>query len=84
VTRRERGFYQRSVPRDCSVCIERELVFDNLIRQQRTRDVRAACCLARADVWVQLPLGAFDDGLRNGCRWRINAVGPVLVRAGGR
>ena len=38
------------------------LFFDNSIRFQRTHDVAAACCLARADVRVRLPLGAFYGG----------------------
>ena len=45
-------------------------LFDNLVVTTSAHDVTAACCLARAEVRVQFPLGALD------------AVEPVLVRAG--
>ncbi len=35
--------------------------------RQRTHDVMAACCLAEADVWVQIPLGALRS--RCGTAW---------------
>ena len=35
------------------------LIFDNSARLFCTHDVAAACCLARAEVRVRLPLGAF-------------------------
>jgi len=42
--------------------------FENSIQKTRTHDVRAACRLARADVWVQLPLGALTTVCAFACR----------------
>ncbi len=43
------------------------LIFDNLVAMKRAHDVAAACCLARADVPVQLRLGAlFQDVGKSG------------------
>src|SRR5271170_4459505 len=37
------------------------LIFDNSARLFCTHDVAVACCLARAEVRVRLPLGALDQ-----------------------
>lgn len=56
------------------------LMFDNLVVLVGAHDVRAACCLARAEVRVQLPLGALiPQPLVAALQI---AVEPVLVRAG--
>ena len=39
------------------------VIFDNLVVMQFcAHDVAVACCLAMAEVWVRLPLGALRDG----------------------
>ncbi len=44
----------------CRALIAMELLIDNSARIQCTYDVAAAYRLAKADVWVRLPLGAFS------------------------
>ena len=73
------------------------VIFDNLVVMQFcAHDVAVACCLAMAEVWVRLPLGALRDGAVGsspgsypGGRWFESVsrhfyipVGPVLVREG--
>ncbi len=38
------------------------MFFDNLVSNLSAHDVAVACCLAMAEVWVRLPLGAFELG----------------------
>jgi hypothetical protein len=42
------------------------LFFDNSTRTKRTHDVAEACCLARAEARVRLPLGALEEARRLG------------------
>jgi hypothetical protein len=50
--------------------------FDNLVVMKRAHDVVAACCLARADVPVQLRLGALfqDEGKSGVCPLKTRRV----------
>ena len=75
------------------------LILDNSAHATSAHDVAAAYCLAMAEVRVRLPLGALYLRMWESLAFRVrreheiagsnpailtdDAVGPVLVRAGG-
>jgi hypothetical protein len=48
------------------------LIFDNLVVMHFcAHDVAVACCLAMAEVWVQLPLGALQIRMWESLAFRV-------------